>query len=456
MYLPKKVLNLDITGVLGSGSFGTIAAASDSITGTRVALKFVKKTQAPEAMEPHIQALLEHRGICRLYGCLENAADLILVLECVRGVDLSRYLRIHGKLEEHRARMLFIQMLHAVDYLHAHSIVHRDLKLDNVILDAEHIKICDFGFATFYSDAQLLEDYCGTPQYAPPEIVNGVPYIGPEVDMWCLGIILYAMVHGCLPFDQDSTDASTHVMQSRVEVDEHLSPTLVDLIRRLLDPNRATRMRLDQAAAHPWTNTARKRHRRDVVFIDNAVVDLLCTLGIRRKDVLNNLSSSSSRECAMYALVREKMMRGYNAHTFCIIPQHSCDLIDLAFVDSLESCAAHYRSRERHRMLESIASTRTGCLSLCWHGQLYMRRSINADLHSARATLEKSLLGLSKAFSYRASVYTVFHSNSLQITVELAASSASTTCTFTLVKGDRLDFAQFLTDIVRGPDQASD
>ena len=137
-----------------------------------------------------------------LFQVIDNPKNIYLVCELASGGELFDLLLVKGRMKERIAKQKFYQLCSAVSYCHRKYIVHRDLKAENILLDEnENIKLADFGFANYYSNDGLLDTYCGSPPYAAPELFQARKYIGPEVDVWSLGVILYSMVTGSLPFD---------------------------------------------------------------------------------------------------------------------------------------------------------------------------------------------------------------------------------------------------------------
>ncbi|ADM12077.1 serine/threonine protein kinase [Encephalitozoon intestinalis ATCC 50506] len=455
MHLQRKFLNFDITGVLGSGSYGDVLSAVDKITGMDVAIKFAKKDvdQWKNSFEPKIQLILDHENICKLYGCISTSRNLVLVLELVRGIDLHKYIRRNGRLSETHARSLFVQMLYGVDYLHSHSIVHRDLKLENIMISGESVKICDFGLSAFYDRSSVLKDYCGTPQCAPPEIMRGIPYVGPEVDIWCLGVILYAMVHGRLPFeDADISLMGRNAILSKMKIDGSLSDELKDLIRRIIEPDRSMRIEIDQIMKHPWINVTREDHRKRIIFIDGKVIERLIEIGFRKEDVLNNITDKNSREYSAYCLVNRKLLSG----NLLLVPGEVClcrpySIVDLSFMVDEKAAQTHQRRTWRHEILRGMKPIRGGCfLPFLWNRRkMYaVKRDINLSLEMSRILIERSLSAFPKVTFRKKSGYTVHHSNGLLVKIELSEKIPFTTCTLTLAEGSKIEFIDFVVNFI--------
>ncbi|KAG0734589.1 hypothetical protein G6F62_012055 [Rhizopus arrhizus] len=147
--------------------------------------------------------LLRHPHIIKLYEVITTPTDIIMVIEYA-GKELFNYIVEKGKLSEDDARRFFQQIICAVEYCHRHKIAHRDLKPENLLLDANNnVKIADFGLSNIMTDGDFLKTSCGSPNYAAPEVISGRLYAGPEVDVWSCGVILYVMLCGRLPFDDE-------------------------------------------------------------------------------------------------------------------------------------------------------------------------------------------------------------------------------------------------------------
>ncbi|KAI8367876.1 kinase-like domain-containing protein [Choanephora cucurbitarum] len=200
---------------LGRGSSGRVKIGIHKITGEKVAIKIISKShlaanasvEKAVKREIAVMKLISHPNIMSLLDVIDlsDSPNLYLVLEYVQGGELFEHLVSQGRLSEAEARKYFQQIIIGLDYCHRHLICHRDLKPENLLLDREkNIKIADFGMASLQPTGSLLETSCGSPHYASPEIVNGIPYDGSSSDIWSCGIILYALLSGHLPFDDDN------------------------------------------------------------------------------------------------------------------------------------------------------------------------------------------------------------------------------------------------------------
>jgi 5'-AMP-activated protein kinase catalytic alpha subunit len=170
--------------------------------------------------------LLHHPNIIGVVDVFETKGQYIIVMESATEGELFDYIVKNGYISEKESRFFFRQILSAVDYCHQNSIIHRDLKPENLLLDAYHnIKIIDFGFGNTFHKDRLLDTYCGSPYYAAPEMIKGIRYVGPEVDIWSMGVILYALLSGKLPFDAvNMTELYEKIGKGKYSTPFHFSP----------------------------------------------------------------------------------------------------------------------------------------------------------------------------------------------------------------------------------------
>ncbi|XP_058401136.1 serine/threonine-protein kinase SIK3 isoform X5 [Diceros bicornis minor] len=198
--------------------------------------------------------MLCHPHIIRLYQVMETERMIYLVTEYASGGEIFDHLVAHGRMAEKEARRKFKQIVAAVYFCHCRNIVHRDLKAENLLLDANlNIKIADFGFSNLFTPGQLLKTWCGSPPYAAPELFEGKEYDGPKVDIWSLGVVLYVLVCGALPFDGSTLqNLRARVLSGKFRIPFFMSTECEHLIRHMLvlDPNK--RLSMEQICKHKW------------------------------------------------------------------------------------------------------------------------------------------------------------------------------------------------------------
>ncbi|KAM9450742.1 serine/threonine-protein kinase MARK2 isoform 20-T20 [Clarias gariepinus] len=239
---------------IGKGNFAKVKLARHVLTGKEVAVKIIDKTQLNSSSlqklfrEVRIMKLLNHPNIVKLFEVIETEKTLYLVMEYASGGEVFDYLVAHGRMKEKEARAKFRQIVSAVQYCHQKFIVHRDLKAENLLLDADmNIKIADFGFSNEFTLGNKLDTFCGSPPYAAPELFQGKKYDGPEVDVWSLGVILYTLVSGSLPFDgQNLKELRERVLRGKYRIPFYMSTDCENLLKKFLILNPTKRGSLEQ------------------------------------------------------------------------------------------------------------------------------------------------------------------------------------------------------------------
>ncbi|OLY84390.1 Serine/threonine-protein kinase MARK2 [Smittium mucronatum] len=263
----QRIGDFVIKSTLGKGTFSKVCMAEHRVTKQTFALKFIKPKSADSnssndkhslriEREIKLLSLLYHPNIVRLYDVVQTSKFTMIVMEHNSGGELLHYIRKRGRLMEREARVFFRQIVSAVDYIHRNNIIHRDLKLENVMLDGDQrIRLIDFGFAnTFYWDREL-DTFCGSPFYAAPEMVNGIKYIGPEVDIWSMGVILFFMLCGRTPFEGENLkEIYDKISKGRFVMPQFLSTSACDLLQRMLTVNPKKRITMAEIRSHPWIN----------------------------------------------------------------------------------------------------------------------------------------------------------------------------------------------------------
>ncbi|KAH8736245.1 hypothetical protein BGZ61DRAFT_472594 [Ilyonectria robusta] len=252
----KSVGTYQLGRLIGKGSFGKVYLASHKLTnGSKVVLKSANKGDSNLAREIHHHRQFVHPHIARLYEVIVTENMVWMVLEYCAGDELYNHLLEHGPLPVAKVQKIFAQLVGAVSYVHNHSCVHRDLKLENILFDTqENVKLVDFGFTREYEGrTNHLQTFCGTICYSAPEMLKGEKYAGEKVDVWSLGIILYALLCGELPFDDDDDNVTrTKILSDEPKFPDHLPPDAIPLIKGLLSKRPLLRPTLPDVLAHPF------------------------------------------------------------------------------------------------------------------------------------------------------------------------------------------------------------
>uniref|UniRef100_A0A3Q1AIX7 non-specific serine/threonine protein kinase n=1 Tax=Amphiprion ocellaris TaxID=80972 RepID=A0A3Q1AIX7_AMPOC len=306
--------NYRLLKTIGKGNFAKVKLARHILTGREVSSKTLKE-QKQLFREVRIMKTLNHPNIVQLFEVIETEKTLYLIMEYASGGEVFDYLVAHGRMKEKEARAKFRQIVSAVHYCHQKNIVHRDLKAENLLLDADsNIKIADFGFSNEFTEGSKLDTFCGSPPYAAPELFQGKKYDGPEVDIWSLGVILYTLVSGSLPFDgQNLKELRERVLRGKYRVPFYMSTDCEGILRRFLVLNPAKRCSLEQIMKDKWINVGfdgeeLKPHTEPVEdFTDTGRIDVMVGMGFNREEIRDSLVSHKYNEItATYLLLGRK------------------------------------------------------------------------------------------------------------------------------------------------------
>lgn len=206
--------------------------------------------------EASLGQILYHPHICRLFEMCTMSNHFYMLFEYVSGGQLLDYIIQHGSLKEHHARKFARGIASALQYLHANNIVHRDLKIENIMISSSgEIKIIDFGLSNIFDYRKQLHTFCGSLYFAAPELLKAQPYTGPEVDIWSFGIVLYVLVCGKVPFDdENSSILHEKIKKGKVDYPSHLSIEVISLLTRMIVVDPLRRATLKNVVEHPWMN----------------------------------------------------------------------------------------------------------------------------------------------------------------------------------------------------------
>lgn len=266
--------NYILGSTLGEGEFGKVKLGwrKDGKHPSQVAIKLIKRASIQKDSDSEVKIhreinslkLLNHPNIVNLVEVMKSGKYIGIVLEYASGGELFDYILHHKYLKENVAKKLFAQLVSGVDYMHSKGLIHRDLKLENLLLDKhKNVIITDFGFVNSYNKDKndLMKTSCGSPCYAAPELVlTQSPYEGRKVDIWSLGVILYAMLSGYLPFDDDpeNEDGSDivrlyrYICKTPLTFPEYVSPLARDLLRKIIVPDPKKRININDIRNHTW------------------------------------------------------------------------------------------------------------------------------------------------------------------------------------------------------------
>lgn len=305
-----------IIKVLGRGSFGSVSQATHRLTGLPVAIKPLEEQKYAELKmsfpprEIELMWRLKHPHIVHLYDILYAKDAVYLIMEIVGGGELFDFVLQKERLSEHEARKLFREIVSAVDYMHRSGVVHRDIKLENILLDNTGCtKLIDLGLGNFFGHGNTLSTFCGSPDYCAPELWQAKSYNGPEVDIWSLGVVLFIMTTGFAPFND--SHAILNITYSFLST-ASLSDEIRDLFMQIFQFS-SMRISMENLLKHPWLNDNGKLPMVDRIslrsptrHLDASVVAQMEDLGFSAADVSAAVLSDAHDQISTtyYLLVR--------------------------------------------------------------------------------------------------------------------------------------------------------
>ncbi|XP_051547682.1 serine/threonine-protein kinase BRSK2-like isoform X1 [Myxocyprinus asiaticus] len=393
---------------LGKGQTGLVKLGVHCVTCQKVAIKIVNREKLSEAVlmkverEIAILKLIEHPHVLKLHDVYENKKYLYLVLEHVSGGELFDYLVKKGRLTPKEARKFFRQIISALDFCHSHSICHRDLKPENLLLDEKNnIRIADFGMASLQVGDSLLETSCGSPHYACPEVIRGEKYDGRKADVWSCGVILFALLVGALPFDDDNLRNLLEKVKLGVFHMPHFIPLdCQNLLRGMIEVDAGKRLTLEVIQKHTWyiggknepepeQPVPRKVAIRSILSaddIDPDVLESMNSLGCFRdknKLMKDLLSDNENQEKMIYFLLLDRKER-YPSHEDQNLPPRNDIDPPRKRVDS-PMLNRHAKRRPERKSMEVLSVTDGG-------SPVPARRAIDMTQHGqSKSVFSKSL-----------------------------------------------------------------
>ena len=332
----KQIGDYSLGTELGSGAFGKVVLGKHILTNELVAIKILDKmilSHTPDdyqsvKQEINILKSVKHKHIVQLYEVLQTSRHIFIIMEYCEGKDLLDYILTKSKLSEEESLKYFQQLINALFYLHSQNIAHRDIKIDNMLLDRNRdLKLVDFGLSTKYPDDNLLDQPCGTVVYAAPEVLQGREYHGMLADVWSSGIVLYGMLSGYLPFgEQDDEINRKNIIMGKIKFPSYFSDCVKDLLMHMLDLDPMTRYTLQEVRSHPWFNLIDYKLIPGIIIgyniipVDEKILNLCVTYNCDkekvRESVVNNKYNSDS--ALYYLLIKKLEKKGFHSVSdFC-------------------------------------------------------------------------------------------------------------------------------------------
>ncbi|XP_053788751.1 maternal embryonic leucine zipper kinase isoform X2 [Vidua chalybeata] len=316
----------ELHGTVGTGGFAKVKLARHRLTGEKVAIKIMDKLALQDDLprvKLEIDAMkdLSHQHICQLYHVIETPKKIFMVLEYCPGGELFDYIISKDHLSEEEARIFFRQIVSAIAYVHSQGYAHRDLKPENLLIDEDHnLKLIDFGLCAKPKGGldYHLNTCCGSPAYVAPELIQGKAYIGSEADIWSMGVLLYALLCGFLPFDADN-DMGVYrkIMRGKYSTPNWLSPSSTLLLDQMLQVDPKKRITIQHLLSHPWlmqgfSDTVQWQSKYPLGHLDEDCVTELSVFHEQSRETILQLITEWKYDhmSATYLLLLSKKARG--------------------------------------------------------------------------------------------------------------------------------------------------
>jgi len=323
-----SVGNYTIEETLGEGTFGKVKKGTHILTGERVAIKILEKSKIKTeadltriTREIKILKRIHHVNCIRLLEVIDTPQQIFLMTEFLDGGEIFDYIVKRSRLAENEASVFLGQILDGLEYLHKNHVIHRDLKPENLLLQRQidgswGIKIADYGLSNTNEENILLKTACGSPCYAAPEMIAGKHYEGSKSDIWSLGVVLYALICGYLPFeDGDTSVLYRKILGAKYKCPRFLSIEAQDLLSKILDTNPSTRITIAGIRNHVWMRKHEQLVKNQVTppvnsklgAYDEEIIRKLILLGLDTDFITASLSQCLHNSATTsYFLLAEK------------------------------------------------------------------------------------------------------------------------------------------------------
>ena len=296
--------NYELKENIGEGNFGKVKLGIFKKTGEEFAIKIINKDKIKKQMknilfkENEIITKFNHINVVYVFQIIEDEKNIYIIMEYCNKGELFDYIVAHQKLDEDEASLFFYQLINGVDYIHKKGVAHRDLKPENLLLTIDKtLKIIDFGLSHEFDENSLLKTKCGSPSYAAPEIIKGKLYDGFKIDIWCCGIILYAMLCGYLPFEgNNNRELFTNILKCNPEYPSFLSKNAKTLIQNLIKINPDERFTIDQIKNNDFYLKGKELCKIDYKLIEDKLEKRNTLYGHSFKNIFNINKNKENKE----------------------------------------------------------------------------------------------------------------------------------------------------------------
>ena len=315
--------------MLGKGAFGKVNLGVHKLTSKLVAIKSISKeylsvesSKKKVMQEYSILKITRHPSIIKIYETFESAKYILIVMELCSGGDLLNFVRKRRRLTENMAKYVFNALINGLNHIHKRNIIHRDIKLDNILLNNEgELKICDFGVAKIIDPNEIIKEQCGTPAYIAPEILSDQGYSGFGVDVWSAGVALYAMLYGTIPFkSQNMKELNKLIIKGQLNLKDDITYEARDLLKSMLEINPRKRITIQDIFKHPWMSDVPKKvelfsdSEKEIIKKEYCYVDK--NVGINESNLFTEHNIDSSiNELTKNASTKSIILAPFNSTT---------------------------------------------------------------------------------------------------------------------------------------------
>ena len=316
--------------LLGKGAFGKVNLALHILTGRLVAIKSINKEKITTERQKQkikleiniMKKLSKSNNIVKIFETYETKKHICIVMEYICAGDLLSYIKKRSKLHEPVAKFIFKQIILALKFIHDNNIVHRDIKLDNILIDLDNnIKICDFGVSKIINKDDIMLEQCGTPAYIAPEILLNQGYDGFGVDVWSSGVVLYAMLSGCVPFKAPNLkDLHNLIISGNYQEIKDISQDASNLLKNILEIDPKKRYTTENILNHPWLSDVDINFWKNQNLFTIAEHVILAKSNVDYRNIANKDDMIENFNIKNLNTIDENISKNVNTKSFILAP----------------------------------------------------------------------------------------------------------------------------------------